>query len=348
MMGAGELSRTAAPLEDCVAQDPRDAPMYNIKAVARLTGVAADTLRRWESRYQIMAPQRTPGGYRMYSQHDVDTIRWLTARLAEGLTISRACELLRQQGPLVASTSAPSPTPAPPSTLAPPPGVGARPLPGLLAELLDAYRDVNEGQANAVITEALALYSVEQVVNELIYPSLIEVGNRWLRQEFTVAQEHFASALVRGRLANLFHSSPYYADGALILVACAPGELHEIGAQVLALFLRRSGYRVVYLGQNVPEESLVSMIRTLRPALVCCSASRSETAAALRFLPAAVAQMRAELGWAPLLAFGGAILNRYPELAPKLGAVYLGPDATTALARVAALLAGEGRVAGSE
>ena len=324
-----------------MTQDKRDAPIYNIKAVSRLTGVAADTLRRWESRYQIMTPQRTPSGYRMYSQHDVDTIRWLKARIEEGLSISRACELLRQEGGIVAVQDQATALEGL-VRLDMPPGIGARPVSVLLAELLDAFRDSNEALANQTINDALGLYSVEQVVNELIYPALVEVGERWLRQEFSVAQEHFASAFIRGRLANLFHTSPYYAGGPLILVACAPGELHEIGAQVLALFLRRSGYRVVYLGQNVPEESLNSMVRSLRPALVCCSATRTETVANLRFLSEGAQQMQAELGWAPLLAFGGSIFNRYPDLAEKMGAAYLGPDAATAVQHVGRML---GRVA---
>jgi methanogenic corrinoid protein MtbC1 len=322
--------------EESVAQDKRDAPIYNIKAVARLTGVAADTPRRWESRYGIMQPQRSAGGYRMYSQRDVDTIRWLKARIEEGLSISRACELLRQQDEAVPLTP---PAPAiPPATT--PPGLGARPLAALEGELLEAYRTADEAAANTTINEALALYSLEQVVNNLIYPSLVEVGERWMRKEFTVAHEHFASALVRGRLANLFHSSPAPLTGPLILVACAPGELHEIGAMVLALFLRRSGYRVVYLGQNVPDESLISMVRTLRPALVCCSASRTETAASLRPLADAVQQMRTESGWAPVLAFGGTLFTRHPDLAQKMGAVYLGPDASAAVRQLGALLGG--------
>jgi methanogenic corrinoid protein MtbC1 len=329
----------AEPWRSLVAQNKRDAPIYNIKAVARLTGVAADTLRRWESRYGIMHPQRTASGYRMYSQHDVDTIRWLRERVEEGLSISRACELLRQEGDGVLDRPAqPPPAPIPVAPL----GVGARPLSTLVEELLTAYHNTDENAANKIINDALALYSLEQVVNELIYPSLTEVGERWMSGEFTVAHEHFASALVRSRLANLFHSSPYYAAGPLILVACAPGELHEIGAQVVALFLRRSGYRVVYLGQNVPDESLVSMIRTLRPALVCCAASRTETAANLRHLAEAVHQMRAESRWAPVLAFGGSIFNHHPDLAAKMGAAYLGADASAAVAQVGALLGSTG------
>jgi methanogenic corrinoid protein MtbC1 len=339
MAERADLRRVAAdPWRSLVAQNKRDAPIYNIKAVARLTGVAADTLRRWESRYGIMHPQRTPSGYRMYSQHDVDTIRWLKERVEEGLSISRACELLRQEGDGALDQALPPPVAGP--VPAPPPGIGSRPLNALVAELIEAYRLADETAANKILNDALALYSLEQVINDLIFPSLVEVGERWMRADFSVAQEHFASALVRSRLANLFHSSPYYAAGPLILVACAPGELHEIGAQVLALFLRRSGYRVVYLGQNVPQESMISMIRTLRPALICCSASRSETAAHLRHLAEAIHLMRAESGWAALLAFGGAIFYQHPDLAAKMGAAYLGPDASTAVQHVSTLLNG--------
>src|SRR5207244_9382174 len=73
-------------------------PVYTIKAAPRLTGVPADTLRRWESRYQVITPRRTQRGYRLYSQRDVDTILWLKGKLAEGLSISRACEMLGHLG----------------------------------------------------------------------------------------------------------------------------------------------------------------------------------------------------------------------------------------------------------
>ena len=306
----------------------RDAPVYNIKAVAHLTGIAADTLRRWESRYGVMQPQRTAGGYRKYSARDVETILWLKSRIAEGLSISRACELLAQQG-LESPPPAAGPPPSPP---------GARPMGVLVPELLAAFRDADEPGANQVINEALALYGVEATVTGLIEPSLFEVGERWLRGEISVAQEHFASTVVRSRLANLFHSSPYHAQGPLILVACAPGELHEIGAQSLAVFLRRAGYRVVYLGQNVPQESLIGMVRALRPALVCCSASRPQTAAGLSGLAAALAALHGELGYLPAVAFGGSVFNRHPALAERLGATTLGTNAAAAVEQVAHLL----------
>ncbi len=318
--------------------DNRDAAVYNIKAVSRLTGVAADTLRRWESRYNILSPQRSTGGYRMYSQRDVDTIRWLKARVEEGLTISRACDLLRtrQDTELSASGSEPGAV-APPARAAPAGRV--RSLPVLTDEMLTCLARLDEAKAGQLLTEALGLYTVEQVIEDLVYPLLVEVGERWMRDEWSVAQEHFASAFIRGRLANLLHTSPYNPGGRLVLVACAPEELHEIGALIIALYLRRNGYRVVYLGQNVPLDSLVSTVRALRPAVICCSASRSDTAAYLRPLNDMVAELSRQSGYRPALIYGGSIFNRHPLLAEQMGAVYLGAAAGAAVARVRELTA---------
>jgi MerR family transcriptional regulator, light-induced transcriptional regulator len=319
--------------------DNRDAAVYNIKAVSRLTGVAADTLRRWESRYNILSPQRSTGGYRMYSQRDVDTIRWLKARVDEGLTISRACDLLRTQPETALSDGAGGPGGPARSVAVDSAPAGVRSLPVLTTELLAWLERMDEAHAGQVLTEALGLYTVEQVVEELVYPLLVEVGERWMRGEWSVAQEHFASAFIRGRLANLLHTSPYNAAGRLVLVACAPEELHEIGALITALYLRRNGYRVVYLGQNVPLDSLVSTIRTLRPAVVCCSASRPDTAANLRPLAGLLAELQQRTGYRPALIFGGLVFNRQPGLAEELGGHYLGSAAGAAVERVGQLTA---------
>src|SRR5215216_6226211 len=72
-------------------------PAFNLKVVLNETGLAADTLRAWERRYGLPAPNRTAGGHRLYSQRDIETIKWLMKRQAEGLSISRAVDLWNEQ-----------------------------------------------------------------------------------------------------------------------------------------------------------------------------------------------------------------------------------------------------------
>ncbi|MDQ3928366.1 MAG: MerR family transcriptional regulator [Chloroflexota bacterium] len=311
----------------------RDAPVYNIKAMSKLTGVPADTLRRWESRYNVIVPQRTGSGYRLYSQRDVDTILWLKSKLEEGLSISRASEMLRQAGgdPYVLAQSQPGVTPASSYAIESP----VRSFEALRTELLDALKSVDEAHAGEIMTEALSLYSVEDVCVQIVQPVLVRVGELWLTGEVSVAVEHFASSFMRARLENLFNQSPHNIYGRFALVACAPGELHELGAMFLAIFLRRSGFRVVYLGQNVPLDSLLGMVRALHPDVVCVSATRAETAASLYNLRDSLDRLQQMEGYSPLLAYGGRVFNRFPHITERLGGLYLGEDARKAVVTLA-------------
>ncbi len=331
----------------------RDAAVYNIKAVTKLTGIPADTLRRWESRYQVIVPQRSESGYRLYSQRDVDTILWLKARLDEGLSISRACELLTHSGGI--GQAAPPASLTPMGSAAPQSSVQSLQLPELRqpgsavvrsfeklqAELFNAFIEVNEARAREIVGEALNLYSVEDLCMQVLQPVLVQIGEAWLSGEATVAVEHFASSFVRARLENLFHTSPYNPNGPLVLVGCAPEELHELGAMFLAIFLRRSGYRVVYLGQNVPLDSLMGMVHAMKPDALCISSTRAETAAALYSLRDLLDQMQQREGYAPLLAYGGRVFNRFPHITQHLGGIYLGEDARLAVHKITEKLRGQ-------
>lgn len=312
----------------------RDAPVYNIKAVSHITGVPADTLRRWESRYNILTPQRTEGGYRLYSQRDIDTIQWLKGKLEEGLSISRASDMLRQLGGDPDSYASQQPVVMATPEQAIPREGAILSFEALRSGLMNAFRDVDEERASAVLTDAVSLYSLEDVCLQILQPVLAQVGQEWLEGKITVAVEHFAAAFVRTRLSNLFHSSHYNQYGPLVLVACAPSELHEIGPMFLAVFLRRAGFRVVYLGQNVPLESLEGMIESMHPDAVCISATRTEAAARLYTLGDFLHRLKQATGHVPLLAFGGQVFNHFPHITERLGGIYLGEDAAVAVQRL--------------
>jgi methanogenic corrinoid protein MtbC1 len=205
----------------------------------------------------------------------------------------------------------------------------------LCSELMAAFRAVDEERANDVLTEALNLYTLEDVCLRILQPVLVKVGDAWAKGEISVAGEHFASAFVRTRLSNILHSSQYNVQGPLALVACAPGELHELGPMFLAVFLRRAGFRVVYLGQNVPLESLQTMTEALQPDVICISAAKADAAAGLKALPKSLDEVRGKSGKVPLLAFGGQLFNADPSIAESMGGLYLGADAGEAVRRLA-------------
>ena len=304
-----------------------DTPLYNIKAVERRTGLPRATLRAWERRYRVAVARRTPTGYRLYSERDIMTLLWLKAQVEQGLSISQAVQklqtLLREgQEP---ETAPPAPGPQ-----------GATPLTDLQGRLLASLIAFDEAGAEATLSEAFALHPLEAVATEIISPVLVEIGERWHRGEVSTAAEHFASAYLRRRLLALLQAYPPV-GGPLILVACAPGEWHELGALTLALLLRRRGYAVAYLGQNLAaDESLIQEIRRRRPALLCLSASSEATAANLAALARQIAALEPPR---PQIVFGGSIFNARPDLHAQVPGLFLAENAAEAVERIAALLA---------
>lgn len=305
--------------------------LYNIKAVEQATSVAASTLRVWERRYGVPTPNRNDTGYRLYSEHDIATVTWLKSQLDEGLSISQAVARLEN---LRAAGQEPSVTIG--ATHAARPDQGLRSLPILQDALVTALLNFNANRANDVLAEAFALYPVETVALSLIQPALVEIGEGWHRGDVTIAQEHFASAHLRARLGNLFSQALHNGHAPTIVCACARGEMHELGLLTVGLFLRRRGYNVVYLGQNVPEEELVQAIRRVRPALVCVSGSTAESA---RMVSAASQQVVALPEPHPLFGYGGRIFKLDPDLREGVEGVYLGDDALDSMETISQLLA---------
>jgi DNA-binding transcriptional MerR regulator len=255
-------------------------PAFNLKVVLKETGIAADTLRAWERRYGIPMPQRTPGGHRLYSQHDIHLIKWLMARQKEGLSISRAVDLWQELVGAGTDPLAGEPGAKPLETSASPLGTGS--LENLRLEWLSACQAYNEAGAEQALNQAFALYPVETVVTELIQAGLHEMGEMWQRGQASVQQEHFASALAGRRLEALIAAAPPPTRPEAILLACPAEEWHAFPLLLLSLLLRRRGWNTVYLGANVPLEEMDETIQAVRPALVIMAAQGLVSAAALR------------------------------------------------------------------
>lgn len=285
-----------------------DMPVYTIKTVVLETGIAPATLRAWERRYGVLSPGRSDGGYRLYSERDIATLRWLKSQVDAGVSISRAVALLeirRQAGEAPEFEVVRVPGSTPPAATARCPGA-------IVDELVAALSSFREAPAEAILTEAFALYPVELVAEEIIAPTLVEIGEGWHRGEVSVVQEHFATAFLRRRLTSLFDAYPQPNSGPLAITGSAPSEWHDIGILMVSLALRRHGWRVIYLGQNVPVEHLLREVRKLKPDMLCLSAATADAAAALTEVHAQIAALPDPR---PRLAFGGGAFTNHPELA---------------------------------
>jgi len=308
-------------------------PTFNLKAVVRETGLKPDTLRAWERRYGLPQPQRTAGRHRLYSQRDIDALKWLMARRAEGLSISRAVALWREieaggQDPLQAPAytvpdSAPGPIFIPQGET----------MDALRQAWLSACLAFDERRAGQALTQAFALYPPETVCVELLQKGLAEVGAGWYSGEVSVQQEHFSSALALRQLEALVASAPPPTRPGRMLVGCAPEEEHAFSPLLLTYLLKRRGWDVVYLGARVPLARMEATVAAVQPRLVVLSAQRLYTAATLYEM----AQLLGREG-VPL-AYGGRIFNLLPALRQRIPGHFLGERLDLAPQRVEGLLA---------
>lgn len=307
-----------------------DHPLYNIKAVEQATGLSSATLRAWERRYGVCAPQRSDSGYRLYSDRDIALLRWLKRRIDEGITISQAVAMLTLR-------AAPAPTENGNGTYrVPADNLQEHPSQAdLRRRLTRALLDFDEQNADTLLSESFALHGVETSCERVIAPVLVDLGERWHRGEISVVAEHYATHYLRRKLDGLVNLTPTHSESPTIVMGCAPGDWHEIGLVLLSFYLRRHGYHVIYLGQNVPLEHLVTELARLRPVLLIMSAATAETAHNLAEVARTVATLpepRPEFG------YGGRAFNKQPELRAMVAGQFLGESAVDAIERVRTLV----------
>lgn len=312
-----------------------DTPIYNLKAVVQETGLKPDTLRAWERRYGLPDPQRTESGHRLYSQNDIELLKWLIARQDEGMSISRAVDLWRQLSAENASPSdiivrqdmsAQSAKGEPPSTPLSSGHTADRSASEEQLATLALLRNqwiaqciaFDERQAEQIVTHAFALFPAEKVCVELLQQGLAEIGRGWYEGTITVQQEHFASALAIRRLEALVAATPAPNRVGRILIGCPPDEAHTFVPLLLTLLLRRRGWDVLFLGANIPIEDFVLTVQTTKPQLVILTAQLLATAVGIRELGELIYEADVPMG------YGGLVFTQLPALRSQIMGHYLG------------------------
>jgi DNA-binding transcriptional MerR regulator len=277
-------------------------PHLRIGELSRRVGVSPALLRAWERRYGLLEPARTDGGLRLYGPDDERRVRDMQAGLRRGLSAAEAArEALTGAGGVQET------------------GLSSAPL----AAALDA---MDAEEAHLLLDRLFAAFTLETVLSEVILPYLHELGERWARGEASISQEHFASNLIRARLMSLSQSWGT-GGGPLAVLACAPGEEHDLPLVAFGLALRGRGWRVAFLGADTPAGSAADAAGMLDPALVVVSAMTGEVFERS-------ADELADLAHSYPLAIAGAGASE--QLAERFGCRFLAQDPVSAAASVSA------------
>ena len=269
-----------------------------IGELSRRTGVTVDLLRVWERRYGLLRPERTGGGQRLYGAVDEERVRAMLEHLGEGLSAGEAARIVTSR-PGANGTGE---------------GGSATELARSLSEALDTG---DAPRAHATLDRLFADLGMERALAEVVIPYLRDIGERWARGEITVAEEHYRSRLLHARLLVAARGWDE-GSGPRAILACPPGEEHDLPLVAFGIALRRRGWRITYLGANTPIGPIARLADATRADAVVLAATTpprfADIVDQLRELATAVRVFLAGAGASAKLAAdaGAELIDRDP------------------------------------
>jgi DNA-binding transcriptional MerR regulator/methylmalonyl-CoA mutase cobalamin-binding subunit len=229
-----------------------NAQRHPMRIVVQRTGLTPDALRAWERRYAVVTPTRSDTGQRLYSDSDVERLTLLMRAVNGGRAISQVAKLpMRELQAIVEQDeesirAAPAPAAAQTS--------GARE--SILAAALVAVETLDAEKLESTLRGAALRLGMDDMLDGVVAPLLLTIGSRWHEGFLRPAHEHLATAVVRRTLAWMMERGAIAATAPSLVVATLPGQTHELGAMLAATAASSHGWRVLYLGVNLPADDI--------------------------------------------------------------------------------------------
>jgi MerR family transcriptional regulator, light-induced transcriptional regulator len=226
---------------------------FPIKVAAQRSGLTTHVIRAWEKRYGAIGPSRSATQRRLYTEEEIERLSLLRQLTHGGHSIGTIANLpadrlreLAASHPPVMGTSPPAPVPAAPPALA-----------AYLSSAFQAVTALDARELERVLHAALVQFGRTAVMQQLLVPLIHQIGDAWQTGELRVAHEHVASAVIRTFLGNFVRAHSPTANAPVLLVTTPAGQLHELGALIVAAAAADQGWDVTYLGPNLPPEETV-------------------------------------------------------------------------------------------
>jgi DNA-binding transcriptional MerR regulator/methylmalonyl-CoA mutase cobalamin-binding subunit len=288
-----------------------EAAIHPVRVVAKRTGLTPDLLRAWERRYGAVHPARTPGGQRHYTDADVERLRLLARATAGGRQIGQVAQLSNEelQGLVDADAQAN--------------GQGdARDPEGatisvFLTDALAAVEQFDAPSLERTLRTATLRLSADDVLDRVFGPLLLTIGTRWHAGQLSPAHEHLATTTIRRVLTWMTESPPVGVDAPVVVVGTPAAQMHDLGAMLAATAASGQGWRVLYLGANLPAAELSRAARVSDAAVIALSIVFPTDD---RQLPDELRALRVGLPRSTKLVVGGAGIEAYAAVLEEVGA----------------------------
>jgi MerR family transcriptional regulator, light-induced transcriptional regulator len=310
-------------------------PQYPIGVVARRTGLSTHVLRAWERRYEVVTPTRSEGGARLYSDADVVRLRLLRRATEAGMPIGQAARLTTEE--LLALVRLPPDAVA--GALAEPvrESVEHRPRAGsFVPPVLAAVEAMDGPRIHRTLMRAAVSLGAWEFTSGLAVPLLQQVGELWASGRLCPAHEHLFSVQLRRVLGWLLESLPVSSTAPGVVATTPAGETHELGAMLAAVVAAGEGWRVTFLGPDLPPTDIATAVRVTNAGVVLLSVVNTMASAVL--LPH-LRQLQGELAGEVVVLAGGSGSAVHREALSLSGAVWL-PDLDSLAAMLRTLAPG--------
>lgn len=241
---------------------------YPIKVVSQITGLSVHVIRAWEKRYNVVEPDRTDTNRRLYSEEDIEKLKLLNEALHLGhnigsianLTLNEIKNLLNKENRKINERRT-EPIPISSEVV----------VEELLSECMEAIMDYDAKKLESILLNASAKLTQPILIEEFVTPLVYKVGDLWHLGEIRVANEHLASAVIRSFLYNLLDSYSLNESAPVLVSATPRGQEHEFGALISGVVAASAGWRVIYLGSNLPAEEIAAVVSHLNARVVALS-----------------------------------------------------------------------------
>ncbi|MDG1277925.1 MAG: MerR family transcriptional regulator [Algoriphagus sp.] len=222
---------------------------YSIKDLEQLSGIKAHTLRIWEQRYNLLSPKRTDTNIRFYDDDDLKLILNVALLNDNGFKISKIASMdrpeMREEVMKLTERSLTHDD--------------------QIHALTICMIEMDEERFEKILSSNIIKLGFEQTMMNIIYPFMSKIGVLWQTGAINPAQEHFISNLVRQKLIVAIDGQVLAANGKKFLLFLPEGELHEISILFATFLIKNKGHKVIYLGQNTPNEDLSQVYDIHRP-----------------------------------------------------------------------------------
>ena len=301
---------------------------HPIQVVARRTGLTADVLRAWEKRYGVVEPGRSEGGRRLYSDDDIERLRLLRRASAAGRRISQIARLDR--GELIDLVQEDEREEAVAEIE---PAAGEAQAVELLKAAVTAAERLEGRELEAVLNRALVTLGAAALIELVLAPLMVQLGQAWEHGSLRPAHEHLASTVVVRILGKLIESAEPAGGAPKLVVATLSQQLHEFGALFAAAVAATEGWRVTYLGRDLPAEELAAAASEIGAAAVAVSVVYQTTA---RKVEEELRKLRQQLPTKVPVFIGGAGADEFSGTLESLGATHVASlsDFRMALAQI--------------